>query len=136
MKTWDYVINSNHKTANIILSKVPVWSHVLDIAVETFCSYIPSWMPIVPFPVRLSKEDAEKYNDSKRWAWSHKWYGNFSSVFCGFVHNPVLRFCHRRTKEKIIPIGYEEAKNLFYYEDQKFWDEEEKFKLSRFDEEE
>lgn len=72
---------------------------------------------------KVMMEDIE-LNGGSPWTTWKEWYGDLSQLFHGFVHMPVFNFRQSRIQSRIVGLDYNKAKEMFYEEDKKFWDEE------------
>lgn len=125
MKSWSYGLNGYYKVAHICLHEAPFYIFSLDWLASCICEFIPA-IPFPKLPLKLSVEDAE-YCGMERWTTWKDWYGDLNQfVHCHF-HDPVFQFCQARMNEKWVEMEYEKLKEIFYKEDKKFWDDEEKF---------
>ena len=82
--------------------------------------------PSIPLPdakMRLRDQGDIELNSGHPWTTWKEWYGDLSQLFHCFVHMPVFDFCQRRIKSRIVELDYDKAKEMFYEEDKKFWDE-------------
>ena len=123
MKTWSYGINSLHRTASLDLQTGPWWVYALEWAVGWCCDLAPS-IPLPDAKMRLRDQGDIELNSGHPWTTWKEWYGDLSQLFHCFVHMPVFDFCQRRIQSRIVWLDYDKAKEMFYKEDKKFWDEE------------
>ena len=123
MKTWSYGINSLYKTASIDLRTGPWWVFALERTAELCCDMIPS-IPMPDAKKRLRDQVEIELNGGNPWTTWKEWYGDLSQLFHCFVHVPIFDFCQKRIKCKFIELDYDKAKEMFYQEDKRFWDEE------------
>jgi hypothetical protein len=123
MKTWSYGINSLYKTASIDLQTAPWWVFALEWAVGWCCDLAPA-LPLPDAKMRLRDQEDIELNGGSPWTTWKEWYGDLSQLFHGFVHMPVFNFCQSRIQSRIVGLDYDNAKEMFYEEDKKFWDEE------------
>jgi len=123
MRKWGYGINSIHRTAHIHIEESSRWVFAIDRTIEWLCGIIPH----IRFPkVKMRLKDAEdiEFNDGSKWTTLQDWYGDTSQFFHLRVHVPVFNFCYGKIKCKSIEIDYDQAREMFYESDKKFWDEE------------
>ena len=123
MKTWTYGINSLYKTASIDLRAGLWWAFVLERMVEWCCDCTPD-IPLPNVKLRLRDPEDIEMNDGHQWTTLKEWYGDLSQLFHCFVHMPVFNYCQRWIRSRIVELDYDRAKEMFYEEDKKFWDEE------------
>ena len=123
MKTWTYGINSLYKTASIDLQAGPWWAFVLERMVEWCCDCTPD-IPLPNVKLRLRGPENIEMNDGHQWTTWKECYGDLSQLFHCFVHMPVFNYCQRWIRSRIVELDYDRAKEMFYEEDKKFWDEE------------
>ena len=123
MKTWSYGINSLYRTASIDLQTGPWWVFALERAVGWCCDLAPA-IPLPDAKMRLRDQEDIELNGGSPWTTWKEWYGDLSQLFHGFVHMPVFNFCQNRIQSRIAGLDYDKAKEMFYEEDKKFWDEE------------
>ena len=122
MKKWGYGINSFHRTAHIYIEKSSWWVFAIDRTIEWLCGIIPP----ISFPkVKMRLKDAEdiETNDGSEWTTLQDWYGDISQFSHLRVHMPVFDFCSSKIECKSIEIDYDQAREMFYESDKKFWDE-------------
>ncbi|MGD0856115.1 MAG: hypothetical protein ABSA18_09970 [Dehalococcoidia bacterium] len=119
MRKWGYGINSLHKQANIHIDEAPWWVFALDDLVEAICD-------IIPFPnIRLELKDPsdiEFYGG--QWTTWNEWHGDLKQYFHVSVHRPIFEFCQNKIKTKSVDITYDQARDMFYEHDKKFFDQE------------
>ena len=123
MKTWSYGINSLYKTASIDLQIGPWWVFALERAVGWCCDLAPA-IPLPDAKMRLRDQEDIELSGGSPWTTWKEWYGDLSQLFHGFVHMPVFNFYQSRIQSRIVGLDYDKAKEMFYEEDKKFWDEE------------
>jgi len=133
MRKWGYGINSLHKTANIHIDDGPWWAFALDDLVGAICDIIPS----IPFPkIKLKLKDPDDIEiQGGQWTTWKEWHGDLNQYFHVSVHSPVFEFCQNKIKTKSVDITYDQAREMFYEHDKKFFDQEEKW-VARCEDEE
>jgi hypothetical protein len=95
----------------------------LERAIEWCCDLAPA-IPLPSVKLRLRDPEDIEMNDGLQWTTWKEWYGDLSQLFHCFVHMPVFNFCQDRIQSKMVELGYDKVKEMFYEEDKKFWDEE------------
>ena len=125
MKTWSYGINTIYKKANIYLEEASWWVFALDRTIEFLCDLIPP-LSLPKIKIRLKDREDIEFNGRSEWTTWREWHGDLNQLFHCFVHMPIFDFCQKRIRCKFIEIHYDKAKNIFYEEDKKFWDNESK----------
>lgn len=90
---------------------------------ELCCDMVPS-IPLPSAKKRLKDQEDIGLNGGNPWTTWKEWYGDFSQLFHCVVHVPIFNFCERRIQSRIVELGYDKAKEMFYEEDKRFWDEE------------
>ena len=123
MKYWTYGINSLYRTASIELQTGPWWVFALSEITESICDLMPH-IPLPKIKKRLRKIEDIEINGGENWTTWRAWYGDLSQTFHCFVHMSIFDFCQNKINRKIIDIDYKKAKDIFYKEDQEFWDKE------------
>jgi len=120
MRRWGYGINSLQNKASIYIDEGPRWAFVLDDIAEAICGIVPS----IPFPKAKLKlkdpDDIEFYGG--QWTTWKEWYGDFNQYFHLLAHNPIFEFCQSKIRTKSVDITYDQAREMFYERDQKFFD--------------
>lgn len=122
MRRWSYGINSLQNKASIYIDEGPWWAFVLDDLAEAICDIIPS----IPFPkakLKLKDPDDIEFHGGQWTTWK-EWYGDLNQYFHLSAHNPVFEFCQNMIKTKSVDITYDQARDMFYERDRRFFDQE------------
>lgn len=109
-------------TADIYVEEGHWWIFALDSLIEFVCDIVPS----VPFPkakLRLTNPDDIEFYGSEWTTWKD-WYGDLNQYFHLLVHDPVFNYCQGKMISKSVAITFDQAKEIFYESDKKFWDEQ------------
>ena len=93
----------------------------MESLIEFICDIVPS----IPFPkakMRLKDPDDIDFHGSEWTTWKD-WYGDLNQYFHVLAHNPVFYYCQGKIKTKSVEITYDQAREMFYESDRKFWDQ-------------
>jgi hypothetical protein len=115
MKTWDYGVNSLHKTRHVWFEEAPWYIFAIDSFTTWLCDYFPP----IPFPaISMTDENGEKTT------WK-EYYGDTRAFFHVKVHDPIFQWVESKKKTIIVDTPYEFLKEKFYETDKEFFDGEE-----------
>ena len=110
MKSWSYGTNAYFRTASVYLMEGPFWAFFLAWLADNSCALIPDWhLPILKRKRLVVDGEATTFGE---------YYGTLKDMYHMRVCLRLFRLAHARFTTKVVPMKWQQGKELFYTRDQ------------------
>lgn len=123
MRTWSVGYNNYYRTGGVYLREAPWYIFFLKDGVWWICDKIPR-IPLPPITVKISRNEAIKYNDGNENVRLDEYYYDLHHLFHDRVCMKVFNWCEDRITEfNIDPAKIEQVENIIKATNTIWWTE-------------